>query len=380
MCINTIHFAHRYPKFTGKVSLFCHSLGSVITFDLLWNQRQAKAAAAAAGKNSQKSACYQIYCGNDCRADFWEFWAARFSIQPEPPLPQMKIVKKQLNSYFDLMVNCVQQANFWEFLYLPTLTSKPLPLLLLPQPQRPLMPLPQPQRPLLPLPQPQRLLMCLQVEFWKVSSLRDLLHEMTVVLLLRISTCHSNRWRCCCCVCMCVCYVAFGYDMTHVWHTATHCNTLRHTATHCNTLQHMCVCYVAFGCDMTTCDTLQHTATQHTATHCNTLQHTATHCNTLQHTATHVCALFCIRVWHDSRVTHCNTLRHTATHCNTLQHPATHCNTCVCAMLHLDVTWLTCDTTQCGDNFVHTTYSDVWHDSFLCVTWLVWLCDTWIRI
>jgi len=35
-----------YPKFTGKVSLFCHSLGSVITFDLLWNQLEAKAAAA----------------------------------------------------------------------------------------------------------------------------------------------------------------------------------------------------------------------------------------------------------------------------------------------------------------------------------------------
>jgi hypothetical protein len=35
-----------YPKFTGKVSLFCHSLGSVITFDLLWNQKEAQAAAA----------------------------------------------------------------------------------------------------------------------------------------------------------------------------------------------------------------------------------------------------------------------------------------------------------------------------------------------
>ena len=32
----------RYPKFTGKVSLFCHSLGSVIAFDLLWNQKKVR--------------------------------------------------------------------------------------------------------------------------------------------------------------------------------------------------------------------------------------------------------------------------------------------------------------------------------------------------
>ena len=39
-------YVDTYPKFTGKVSLFCHALGSVITFDLLWNQKQAKAAAS----------------------------------------------------------------------------------------------------------------------------------------------------------------------------------------------------------------------------------------------------------------------------------------------------------------------------------------------
>ena len=40
-------YVSTYPKFTGKVSLFCHSLGSVIAFDLLWNQEQARAAAAS---------------------------------------------------------------------------------------------------------------------------------------------------------------------------------------------------------------------------------------------------------------------------------------------------------------------------------------------
>lgn len=39
-------YVSTYPKFTGKVSLFCHALGSVIAFDLLWNQQQARAAAA----------------------------------------------------------------------------------------------------------------------------------------------------------------------------------------------------------------------------------------------------------------------------------------------------------------------------------------------
>lgn len=32
----------RYPKFTGKVSLFCHSLGSVIAFDLMWAQKKER--------------------------------------------------------------------------------------------------------------------------------------------------------------------------------------------------------------------------------------------------------------------------------------------------------------------------------------------------
>ena len=42
-------YREAYPKFTGKVSLFCHALGSVIAFDLVWNQPQAKHAAAGGG-------------------------------------------------------------------------------------------------------------------------------------------------------------------------------------------------------------------------------------------------------------------------------------------------------------------------------------------
>ena len=47
-------YREAYPKFTGKVSLFCHALGSVIAFDLVWNQPQAKhAAAGGAGAGAQ---------------------------------------------------------------------------------------------------------------------------------------------------------------------------------------------------------------------------------------------------------------------------------------------------------------------------------------
>lgn len=38
LCTQVAMYKRRYPNFTGKVSLFCHSLGSVITFDILQNQ------------------------------------------------------------------------------------------------------------------------------------------------------------------------------------------------------------------------------------------------------------------------------------------------------------------------------------------------------
>jgi hypothetical protein len=46
-----------YPKFRGKVSLFCHSLGSVIAFDLLWNQEQARANAQAKALAKEQPPC-----------------------------------------------------------------------------------------------------------------------------------------------------------------------------------------------------------------------------------------------------------------------------------------------------------------------------------
>jgi len=88
------------------------------------------------------------------------------------------------------------------------------------------------------------------------------------------------------------------------------------------------------------------------------------------------------------------TLQHTATHCITLHHTASHCNT-----LHgsdmsqyawhdsfICVTWLIlmCDTTYSHawhDSFTclnmrDMTRSYVWHDSFTCVKWLIHMRDT----
>jgi len=61
----------------------------------------------------------------------------------------------------------------------------------------------------------------------------------------------------------------------HEWcHQVCERNTLQQT---CNTLQHTATHWCNKACE-------RMTHLQHTATHCNTLQHTATHCNTLQHT------------------------------------------------------------------------------------------------
>ena len=120
---------------------------------------------------------------------------------------------------------------------------------------------------------------------------------------------------------------------------------------------------------------------QNTAPHCNTLQNTAKHCKTLQHAETH-----------------CNTLRHTATQCNTLQHTATHYNTLQDIVKHWTMpytgdAWMgpkhsvSCSSRQCVINALYDydvplasqpwdmTRWYVWHDSFICVTWLVDMCD-----
>jgi len=82
--------------------------------------------------------------------------------------------------------------------------------------------------------------------------------------------------------------------LSHVQHTATHCNTLQHTATYCNTLQPtIAYCYTLL----------------HTAKYCNLLQHIANHCNILQHLRIVICNLCCLIY---------TTLQHTATRCDAL--------------------------------------------------------------
>jgi len=75
-------------------------------------------------------------------------------------------------------------------------------------------------------------------------------HQSAVSNMLHFPETHNDTMRP---------FTMKAFTLRHIFHTATHCNTLQHTATHCNTLQH-------------------------TATHCNTLQYAATRSNTLQHT------------------------------------------------------------------------------------------------
>ena len=84
--------------------------------------------------------------------------------------------------------------------------------------------------------------------------------------------------------------------------------------------------------------------------HCNNVQQGATPCNTLCNTVHH-CASLCNTVQHCATL--CNTVQHFATLCNTLQHAATH------RLIHM------CD----------MTHSNVWHNSFACVTLLIHVCD-----
>jgi len=117
---------------------------------------------------------------------------------------------------------------------------------------------------------------------------------------------------------------------------------------------------------MTSAKSLPHTAIhcttlQHTATHCNTLQHTATHCNTLQHTATQHLA------WRQQRVCQAYSERY-------LRDLRSH------GLFYS--TWL--PPPPCPNTFdmCDVTHSYVWHDAFICVTWLPvqtsLICVTWL--
>jgi len=180
------------------------------------------------------------------------------------------------------------------------------------------------------------------------------------------------------------------------------CNTLQRTATHCNALQHTathkykcgtgCRYYAwhsrdSYWQNITATRSLQHTAThcnalQCTATHCNTLQRTATYCNALQRTATHKCK--CISgcryyAWHSrdsywQNITATRSLQHTAT-MSGCRYYAWHSRDSYWS-LRLFLSWYDWQT---GVSWLPLmcvmTPSYVRRDSFVCVTWLIHICD-----
>jgi len=109
-----------------------------------------------------------------------------------------------------------------------------------------------------------------------------------------------------------------------------------HYDVYCSVLQRVAVC----------CNVLQQHDRWHDLYDCNTLQH----CNTLQL---------------------CNTLQHCNTHCNA------HCNTLQKIRWHVPPWLLHTATLQHAATLQHTLQhtSFVWHDLFICVTWLIHMCD-----
>ena len=129
---------------------------------------------------------------------------------------------------------------------------------------------------------------------------------------------------------------------------------------------------------------------QHAATHCTTLHHAAPHCNTLQHTRKRGFEMFWKPVLKNLRpcgagtlvlqhtAAHCNAPQHTATHCNTLQHTATNTHKRSQDVLKTlrastDAMFRRAPTNQRTPH--QNSLSSVGHDSFICVTWLIHMCD-----
>ena len=74
-------------------------------------------------------------------------------------------------------------------------------------------------------------------------------------------------------------------------------------------------------------------------------------------------SLFVVHVWHDSSIHMFNG--------ETQLHPCTHAHIHMCDTL--------CDSFMCVTWLIHVcdmTHSYVWHDSFICVTWLIHMRDT----
>ena len=174
-------------------------------------------------------------------------------------------------------------------------------------------------------------------------------------------------------------------ELVFVWN-ASHCN-MQHTAT-CSTAQHTARRNALVRARLVCVRDATHFDTQHSATRCNT-HYTAT-CNTLQHTMQHWA--HCSTLQH---ALHCN-MQHTATHTalHTAPHCDTHCNMHLTAthtalptsqhvvtritLQHATITQYTatCNTyTAARNTLVGEWLVCAWHDSFICVTWLIQLCS-----
>jgi len=137
-------------------------------------------------------------------------------------------------------------------------------------------------------------------------------------------------------------------------------------------------CTLVSGCPVakTTChslltDTLQYTAVhcstlRHTAAHCSTLQHTAAHCNTLQHTATHFfVSLFLSRSHRSDR-----NKRGEKKSCVAACLSVFLCVAVCCSVLQCVAVCCSVETCHACDTSIRT-----WHDSCMCVTQLMYMCD-----
>ena len=177
--------------------------------------------------------------------------------------------------------------------------------------------------------------------------------------------------------------------------TATRCNTLPNSSKHCNMhkwgMSHNYNVAPKLPGDMTT-------ATH--CNHCNTLQHTATHCNTLPDSAMcmheacyvriirqrnsreiglglgvfarccvtwliHMCDMTHSYVWHDSFI-YVTWPMHMSEQV-LLDVSKWWCVTWLIPPVYMSV--------RVGTLLCDMAHSYVWHDSFICVTWLIHKCD-----
>ena len=157
---------------------------------------------------------------------------------------------------------------------------------------------------------------------------------------------------------LCVTWLIHTCDMTHV----CLCDMARLCVTRllylCETwLIRMCDTNSSFVCEM------RYQCMIATATHCNTLQHTATHCNTAiqMGDSTRFCVKCVTGLSHVCDMTDAYVTWRIQT-CN-MSHPYVWRDSCSVwsAKDHRQRRW---------------RHSHMWHHSFVCVTWLIHMCDT----